>query len=139
MVVNIFLSSFCFVHFFSIIFFIRYYCSSMDTWHDIPPCHEIFCAMCQQNILRKFNHVHLLTLTCSPNSNPQNFGHFFGTSISSLPHYFNINADHLTSSSKVGSLGDRPNLCFPQSRHSPKTHPLLCHLESWHYVQITKV
>jgi hypothetical protein len=44
----------------------------MYTWTNIPPHHEISCAMCQQNIPKKFDPTHVLMFmfSCSPNSNP---------------------------------------------------------------------
>jgi hypothetical protein len=139
------------------VYFILLFCSSIFIFHPfnfssiniVHPCARgiIFLHVtkyfvpCVSKIFLKTQscspvHIHA---TRSPNSNPQNLGHLLGTSISSLPHYFNINAGHLTSSSKVSFLGHRPNLWIPQSGHFPRTHPFLCHLKSWDYVQITKV
>jgi hypothetical protein len=77
-------------------FFIHIYFSSLDIRQNIPPYHEIFFVMCEHNIPTKIQlcspaHVHLLTLTltCSPNSNPQceKMGFYFHPTISHRQHW----------------------------------------------------
>jgi hypothetical protein len=60
----------CFVHRFVHLFhpfypFIHYYFSFLDTWQNIPPCHEFFLPCVNKIFLQKFDPTHLLMFTYS--------------------------------------------------------------------------
>ncbi len=49
---------FCsFIHFVFIHIVIRKYRPSMNTWHNIFSCHQIFCPMCQKIFMKYFTNV----------------------------------------------------------------------------------
>jgi hypothetical protein len=76
--VSFILFLFIYFHFSSNLIFIHNGCSTMYIWWNIPPCHEILNAMCQQYIPKKIQscspihtHVYMLTkLQSPPNSHP---------------------------------------------------------------------